>query len=222
MNSLKKSRKAKLLRAVAIIVVIFAAAGLLYVVFSYIDSASKQKEAERLANIREKVPSYVFFEPDYDENIFDDKAYIAKNRSVAYTDGNMTLTITDGDFSRFPLQLAFMNDYLQNIINGRVDEFNAQHSEVYYEKYEPKDSFTMQKLYNIEVELLESYEMTVSASAIRYDEYLVSYMIKNPNGTFRNDLPEESYVPQIIKVRTEGNGTILIDDVQRYKAYQEN
>ena len=203
----KEKRKKILLISVLVIIGILAILGVIMLVLSGINSLLRERSVE---NLRESIrpPSYVFFKTDYNENIFDDAEYMGLNREMRYTVGGLTVTIGEHNYSQQTPIVRFMYNILQYIINGDYEKYNEIFIDAYLENAgdDLRETFTMQKLYNIDVELADTWEMLLpdGRTAI-YTDYIVSYMIKGNNGTFRNDIPpgEEARIPVVYRIMTE-------------------
>lgn len=220
MDTNANAARKKLLRRITLIVAsILVITGIVAGVLTVIENVRKDA-AEKKLEEQNRPKSYTFFEPDYDENIFEDPVYMDKNRFIAYNDGVVKTLISDGDFTSFPPQVKFFDAYFSAVINGDAQAYNDMFTDEYYKTGERRDRFTMQKIYDIEVELLDSYEKTDTGSTVEYNIYKVSYTILKNNGTFRNDLPEDSYVPQEIELVTSG-GITKINSVKAYRVYSE-
>ncbi|MHC1693771.1 MAG: hypothetical protein AB9835_00545 [Eubacteriales bacterium] len=216
--SANTARKKLLKRILLIVAAVLLITGIVTGVLTVIENYLKDKKAKELEEL-DKPKSYIFFEPDYDENIFDDPIYMDKIRSIAYSDGIVKTLITDGDFSAFPPQVKFFEGYFDAAIKGDAETYNTLFTDEYYESNEKRDRFTMQKIHDIEVELLESYT-TNTGKTVEYNIYKVTYTILKNNGTFRNDMPEGSYVPQRFELVTT-DGVTKINSIKAYKTIYE-
>lgn len=147
--------------------------------------------------------NYQFHIPDYDYNIMDDMEYIDKNRYIEYTNGAVSVTITDGKFSEFGKPLVFFNEYFNAAINGDYETYNNFFSDEYYAEkiHIPYEKFTMQRIYNINVEFIQD---SLIESGINFGDtmylFKVSYMIMKNDGTFRDDMGSDGAVPLLFEI----------------------
>lgn len=217
----KENKKNK--RNMVIILLIFFGVFLLLILFNFImDKVNEIPiENEYYAETLPPKANIQFYEADYDYNIFEDAAYMDKNRYIEYTDGAVSVTVTEGDFAfHGGAPLVFFNEYFTAVINGDHEKFNTFFNDYYYEiqNNKPAEDFTMQRLYNINVtKLTESkIESGEHFGKIRYT-YKVSYMIMKNDGTFRSDMESDSAVPQIIEILYDDyNDVCTINSVTKY------
>ena len=157
-----------------------------------------------------------FAPADYEENIFEDQEYLAliEKGFIDYTDyaTNITLGIDYASAIDHGEDVQFMVDYIYAIIAGDAEEYNNFFSDEYYKKNEPKEKFTMQKLYEVNISKV-SVTQKSDKSGNTYNEYqyIVKYKILDNNGTFRNDFnsgTKEQYI-----FFTNKTGDFLIDRI---------
>ena len=198
-NNLKRKMIIVLIIVLCFVPILFAVTYLI----DYLDDRNKMVE--------EQVIDYKWFEADYDENIYDDEEYVKliEYGFISYTDGSVTLLIDKDSAKSYGEEIDFMVRYLYSIINGNAD--NSYFSDSYYKYHNKKDSFTMQKLYEVSLtkELVEKVEEK-DGEFTRYT-FILSYRILKNNGTFRKDIGD-GYRRQYITV-TDRNGQLLIDRV---------
>ena len=104
------------------------------------------------------------------------------------------------------------------IINGNASEYNSLFSKKYFENHEPKQSFTMQKIYNGKITYFSSESETIDGVTYKTYTYNLVYNIFENNGTFRKDIGDGARM-QYIKV-SEREGKMLIDDIQYVRYYK--
>lgn len=159
--------------------------------------------------------SYIFYEPNYEEDIYADEGYLELNRYISLSDGVTTSILTEEEYTTEGDDVALLVTYLQSIISGDDDMYNACFSEAYYAENEAHDRFTPQKLYNITLTKKET--QTEEDGSTLYG-YTVEYMIRHNNGTFRRDLGSDSIRTQYV-VLSDREGEVKIDRVITY-SYQ--
>ncbi len=155
------------------------------------------------------------YEPDWTSDIFENQAYLDLNRYIAYVEGGMTVTITDGNFGAYGEGVAFFADYIDALQNGDADRLNAFYSDAYREENGEFGPITMQKLYNIRVEYLSSVTDDGNRSTKWY--YKLTYMIMENDGTFRPDIPSDAEKPQFYELTDDGRGLIITDVASSYQ-----
>ena len=130
----------------------------------------------------------VFSTVDYDYNIFDDVVYRSKSRDLMYQSYGVTELVTDSNKSEFgPSSRLFLN-YFDTVINGRFDDYRKLFTQFFFKHYRIPQKFTMQKIYDINVRLMNQSRDEKNDGAY-YEYYEVNYKIMNNNGTFRGDVP---------------------------------
>ncbi len=166
----------------------------------------------------ERTPVFLF-NPDYDENIFEDEAYLDLNRYIFYTEGALSVYLAgENDFAAMGPAAAFFGDYFDAVIRGDAARFNACFTAEYLAEKGEKDRFTMQQLYDIEVTKLSEYLINEdTADPITVMEFDVSYRIRRNNGTFRDDLESGAARPQVYQLYRSLTGEILIQSISEYR-----
>lgn len=165
--------------------------------------------------------NYKFYEPDYEYNILEDTEYLDKNRYIEYTEGAVSVTIADGNFKMFGKPLEFFDEYFNTAVNGDHNKYNTFFTESYYKENKidkAYESFTMQRIYNINVEILQQ-SMLETADNYGNMIYLfkVSYMIMKNDGTFRNDMGSDGAVPLLFEIIYNYNDDrCYINNISRY------
>lgn len=206
----KKSSKSKkiLIRIICIVVgvIIFMMAA------SFGMNIYLQKRAEKDA---QRV-HFDFAPADYDENIYEDPEYLSliERGFIDYTDyeTNLTLAVNYEDAIDYGEDVLFMVDYIYAIVSGDAEAYNEFFSDEYYKKNEPKDEFTMQKLYEVNIsKVSQTKESDKTGNTYNKYQYIVKYKILDNNGTFRNDFntgTKEQYI-----LFTNKTGEFLIDGI---------
>ena len=171
-----------------------------------------EKDAQRV--------HFNFAPADYEENIFEDEEYIAliEKGFIDYTnyETNLTLGIDYATAIDHGEDVLFMVDYIYAIVAGDAEEYNKFFSDEYYKKNDPKESFTMQKLYEVNIsKVSEAKETDKAGNTYSKYQYIVKYKILDNNGTFRNDFntgTKEQYI-----FFTNKTGEFLIDSISTPK-----
>ncbi|MCL2772663.1 MAG: hypothetical protein FWD71_04865 [Oscillospiraceae bacterium] len=183
------TRKQKRKKIFIIAVLIVIGAFVVFGIVTFIMSAIKNHIDDQKRAALEKQQSYLFYEPDYNLNIFDDQDYMALDRNIHVNDSGAVTAITQDNHQDYPPEILFMQNVVNYIINGDYIDYNKIFTDDYLKTAGDnlREMFTMQELYNIELETIESAQPdnTTTTYAVQ-----VTYSIRHNNGTFRNDLPE--------------------------------
>ncbi len=200
------------------IILLSFAGMLLFVVLFYtgaylIDKYATSSNPGDKNNYNPTNQTITFYTPDYNEDIYKDSYYIGLDRNIYYYDPGtgLTTTISEADYYNFNEGVRFMHDFVNHIIAGDSEEYNECFSLDYYleDGNEEKDSFTMQKLYNIKITKVSE---TTGTGAGDIYIYMLEYMIHKNNGTFRTDMGSDASRTQYITI-TNKRGKLLIDAV---------
>lgn len=143
-----------------------------------------------------------FSNPDYESNIYDNAVYMSKNRHIVYIENPYSSIITENNNEYGEIGDFFLT-YIKTLTDGNAEIYNNFFTEVYYKDNNNKkfDKFTMQKIYDIEIEKLSEdlIENGDYKGQIRYT-FKISYKIMANDGTFRSDMPSDTAVPQIFEL----------------------
>jgi len=208
-ETVKKSnpKKKKLIIAIAVALAIVIIMGIAVIIIDMIENGK--------VYIPEPI-DYDFYEADFSEDIYTDSEYVAliEGDEVSYLDmdTNLTIGISEKNVMDFGDDVVFFWNYIQNIIAGDTDAYNAMFSDGYYSKMSPKSAFTMQKLYDIKISKYASEVVEDSDGNYTKYTYIIEYKIFKNNGTFRNDIGDGSR-KQYITI-TDKSGDFLIDVVE--------
>ena len=183
------------------IIIVFIAIGLVTVAVYGIFSLLSLNLEDFL--YEEVIPgnSILPYEPDFNENIFEDKKYMDLDRNIYYTENStgVTLSIDETDYAKYGGAVPFMFEYINSIIGGQTSFYNNCYNELYIDAVGKQSEFTMQKLYDIEFCILQSG--TDSASGKDYVKLWLDYKIMENNVTLRNDIGSDvcrrQYIPLV-------------------------
>ena len=155
------------------------------------------------------------YEPDYDEDIFENTEYMSLDRFITYTDGAVTVrAVDDDDLKSAGKYAVFFGEYFDAVINGDAEKYVSFFTEKYNDKNGRKSKFTMQKIYGIDIRKLSETEDGELRTAV----FEVRYAIFENNGTFRDDVASDTVRPQIYEIIYDlSNDEILINSVSEYK-----
>ncbi len=160
---------------------------------------------------------YDFYPADYDENIFEDENYmeLISGEYIRFCDSstNVTVGIDTEKTDNYSEELRFMLAYIDDIINGDHESYNARFSDSYYKTHKQLERFTMQKVYDVLITQNQTETVTDKKAGGNYTKYsfVLEYKIYENNGTFRRDIGNGSK-KQYFTI-TDRNGALLIDSV---------
>lgn len=202
------SSKKKLIIAIISIVAVIA---LLIIAVEIIEYINNKRSLEPIEI------DFDFYPADYDENILENEEYLELIKGEYIRVCNASTGVTSGvdlnKTDKYSSEILFMLDYIQDIINGDHESYNARFSEEYYKKNEPLERFTMQKVYDVLITQKEVETVTDEKTGVNYTKYLIvlEYKIYENNGTFRRDIGNGSR-RQYITI-TDKTGNLLIDSI---------
>ena len=173
----KNERKKKMRKGLLIVGIVIAALLVLLLCVYWISQTMVEKVDTyvRLEGIR-------FAQADYTYNIFDDVLYNAKEREIYYSEYGSGELIDEGAYEEYP----------ELFTDG------------FFKRYTIPERFTMQKIYDIRVDLTDKKEAEVDGKQTTLYCYMVSYKIMNNNGTFRGDVGSDTVKPLYFEICTLG------------------
>lgn len=182
----KLSDREKLKRIAAVVVgillVLLLLTGVLWLISSLL---SKHRENPN----PDATTSYKFYEADYDRNILEDPAYQRLDHSILYLEYGTGETLTETNYQTMGVASNFFYAYFDAIIRGDCEAYRAFLTPHYIETFDPPERFTMQMLYNIEVNREQQMSTAVyEGRTVNVYYFSVKYSIFENNGTFRNDV----------------------------------
>ncbi len=206
-NNPKQHFKKKIIIALSVLAGILLLMYILTLILPLISENLNRNSAEETANFN-------FYEPDFGEDIFNDEEYLSliENGILQYDNGtNSIVAINAENASDNGDAVKLLTDYIYSIINGDNELHNSFFSDEYLNANEPKDEFTMQKIYNGLITYYSSEEIANRNGNYTKYIYKLRYQIYKNNGTFRRDIGED-YKTQYIVI-TDREGTLLIDAI---------
>ena len=166
--------------------------------------------------------TYLFYEPDYDKNILEDKFYLDLDRTVKFEnpDNGITYAIVNGNMDEVPTimhdSVGLLCDFVEYAILGESEMLNSLFSKEYIDAGgKTKMDFTMQQLYNIKITYVTSSSEVIDGFTVESYDYWLEYMIRQNNGTFRNDMESDCIKKEYVRV-TDRNGILGIDVLAPY------
>ncbi len=161
-----------------------------------------------------KPDSVIFYTPDYEADILEDKEYLALDRDFRLAQGLNTTTLDPDKMNSYSPAVQVLYELVNAVIAGDADAYNALFSDRYVS--DPKnppleDPFTMQRVYDIVITKEREQAVTDSESG-KYNEYIysVEYKIRKNDGTYRTDIGHDASRPQYFQL-TDREGSVKID-----------
>ena len=162
--------------------------------------------------------SIIFATPDYEYDIMKDPDYLQLNRRIYYCDerSGMTEELTDKTVTGYGPAAVVLRDFINTIIAGDADAYNALFSSNYYANHDPEAPFTMQRLYDIK--LTKINESIVSGESGKYTQYEfeVEYKIRLNDGTYRTDIGHDESKKQYFILSDSTSEDVLIDQILEF------
>ena len=223
--SVVPEKKRHLKRAVIVVLAVFA---LLIALCLALYGAQKLLQDRGSQSDKRQTPlldgkNYInFYEPDYDANIYEDKDYLAKNRSIRYVvpgdGGSVGIVLDEYDDASLTEGQRFFKRYFKALADGDTEAYHGMFTAEYiaepegFETHPADREFPMQRVYDITVtELGRSDPADTSFSyngePAVFGVYEVRYKILKNDGELRYDLPENGENPLIFELVTTGAGT---------------
>ena len=155
-----------------------------------------------------------FYVPDYETDILTDPVYLALDRTLLWSENGITEKLYDNDYEKYHEEGVLVHDYFESLILGDADRYNALFSESYIKKYGSQDAFTMQRVYDMEAEVLSR---TTDAKTGGINLVIkVGYKIQANDGTVRRDMTSDMKVPLDLNVYVAPTGRAEICSITQY------
>ncbi len=193
-------------KAIVIIVIAVVFAVLLALVLFYLSVRSTDRDATF------RNPELSFAEADYDTNILADPFYLRYNRDIMFTEYGNGELVTAENFKQMGVWAEFFHNYFATVINGDYNKYPQYFTETYLKEHDLPERFTMQRIYDIDVELFSRDSIEYNGANVLRSRYVVTYHIQYNNGTFRGDITGNDLRPLLFTL-IEDNGRILIDSI---------
>ncbi|MBQ8432251.1 MAG: hypothetical protein IJX28_05150 [Clostridia bacterium] len=151
------------------------------------------------------------FYPTYQGDILLYEDYLEMDRTVSYCSDpsgyGITSSISDDNRKDFNKQVLFLYDFIQILIAGDEDAYNACFNENYYKTNQRQAAFTPQMIYRTTITYLSESEDGRDKLYV----YRLEYMIFENDGTYRRDIASDASRPQTITLRVTEDGRISIE-----------
>ena len=171
-------------------------------------------------NTEEGTADFNFYEPDFNENIYEDDRYLEliADGVLRYDNGsNSIVAITPDNVASFGDPIKLLYNLVYAAIEGDNERYNSFFSSEYLKAHGAKGEFTMQKIYGGTITAYSTEGVQGNNGNYTKYIYMLNYRILDNNGTFRADIGEDSKTQYI--VITDREGKLLIDAIStsRYK-----
>ena len=201
--------KQKIKKILVIILASFAVVGILFGILTLVTELMKPEYSDVSYN------PMMFYEPDYDKNIYDDLAYMRLNRAIKYDRYGFMNQLTGDSQTELEYPSAeFFYDYFTCIIEGDYEAYPSYFTQecLNSEGFECPEKFTMQGVYDVLIKLHSVSTREVEGKEIAFEVFEVSYRIFENNGTFRRDILPEETRTLVFEIYVDGD-TVLINSI---------
>ncbi len=181
---------------------------------------------------RDRIPTRIvekgitFSSVNYNADIFDDPVYVGKERDLTYLEygtgsligknytgeGEWRGIAPESEYAKNCAEAAFFRNYFICLISGDYDAYRGFFTDNFFKYYTIPDKFTMQKVYDITVDLYDREEIGYNGETAIVERYIVTYKIMNNNATFRGDMGSDAAKPLYFKL-LKYKGVIRIDSI---------
>lgn len=159
---------------------------------------------------QEELPPEAFYPADYSVNILDNHAYLSLDHSVYYMNYGTGEPLTAENNQKVGIASAFFYEYFDSIIGGDAAAYRSMLTDTYIDEFDPPEKFTMQMLYDIQVNQSHSASTTTyNGETVNVYHFTVSYKIFENNGTFRRDIASNQSVTQYYDLIYHKNKMLL-------------
>lgn len=204
---INEKNKKNLKRIILILVSLFGALVIIYASLIFVLSLLNSQDTPDIIDTLHEV--------NYSIDIFDDCLYLAKNRDVYYLEYGTGEALSQDNIDDLTGSALLFYRYFDSIINGDYINLSSFYTDEYKIDYPLPDKFTMQKLYDIQVDLFER-RRDDRTDGIVIETFIVSYKIMENNGSFRSDLPSDTLIPLAYELINK-NGSIKINAIKGIK-----
>ena len=168
----------------------------LYLVLLY-GALSFARYITKESSSQEELPPEAFYPVDYSADILENNAYLSLDRSVYYMDYGTGEALTAENYQKLGVASEFFYRYFESIILGDVSAYRSMLTDDYIDEFDPPEEFTMQMLYDIQVNQSHSASSSENnGETVNVYHFAVTYKIFENNGTFRRDIASNQSVTQ--------------------------
>ena len=151
------------------------------------------------------------FYPTYEGNILENPSYLDLDRSIIYAENpdgyGYSTSITEENIETFDEYVVFLYNYLQTIIAGDEDAYNACFTSAYLNEHGTQEPFSPQMIYDMRIAF---YGKEGSGDDLRIT-YQLDYRFHCNDGTFRRDVESDAIRPVYVVLVKDAEGNVQID-----------
>ncbi len=235
-ESIVPQKKKKLKKVATVVAAVFAVLAVIYFALALVTEWLKGTDGKNTdvsngeMNFNpDAILSVDYYEPDYSADIFSERDYLAKDRSVRFTDGNVSIVLNEYEDDELDAGQRFFKNYFDAVAHGDYESYHEMfaddysgNSAVYGENPKTK-KFPMQRIYNINVKKLavsDDENNVYNGKHAIFGIYEVNYCISKNDGEFRLGLPSDKSIPVIYQTATfadeSGNEKTVITTAYLY------
>ncbi len=197
----KQTSRKTILRAFLIILMILAVLGVLLGILALVDHLLRKNSTSAVSDLDE---------PDYSVNILEEEAYLKLNRAVYYLEYGTGEELNEENFKSVGVASEFFYRYFESLIHGEADTYRSMLTDRYIADHNVPKRFTMQRIYDIRVELFQDVSSaTYHGMDAQVYYFEVSYKINRNDGTFRNDIGSNRSSTQYYELYRVGDAFYL-------------
>ncbi len=185
---------------IALLCVLLLASIVFLILFLFGKDASDTPSEEKQDEIHYHLPSY-------EENIFENKAYMEFQRDLVFGIGGVEQVYSYDEIDAVDGECKFFLSYFQAVIQGDYEKY----PDFFFEgALEDKPKFTMQMIYEPYVKFHSESKDEMNGEEVLLRNFIVQYKIFKNNGTFRKGVSSNTVVPQIYQLAKSENGDYKI------------
>ncbi len=159
-----------------------------------------------------------YFYPPYEGDIMQNTTYLGMNREISYcadaTGMGVTYALNEEELAKLDPSVRFVCDYLQTVIAGDEEAYNAMFDVQYLAKNGGQAAFNPQMLHRMTVYLHSMQDLGDGRKTVTYR---LDYMIYRNDGTFRRDVGSDAIRSQYLVLTCEADGRIKITDLATFR-----
>ncbi len=156
-------------------------------------------------------------EPDWETDIFTLERYLELNRYLTYTKDGVSETIVDINADYYDDTVHMMQAYFDALMHGDAEKVNSFYTEDYFKENPRYEKFTMQKIYDMEMEYITERDDNINGIPCTVYVYKVGYKILENDGTFRDDIQHDNAkIPLFYELIDTGNSVKISSVSSKY------
>ncbi len=139
--------------------------------------------------------------PNWDYNVYEDEQWLGKNHYITYSEGGVSVMITDEIYDGYGICVEFMALYFEALKMGNAEALCGFYADEYFNDNYRWDEITMQAVYDVKLEYVSAKSDIDKTTYV----YKVSYKIMKNDGTFRNDVKSDAERPEYYTIVDDGS-----------------